>query len=104
MSPSARPAYGMGLPDAGRDDHRSLESVAEVIPLRDILLWPEELRPLSGRDQAQGSGTKGYVLHRGGLDRRGRHLAPGTGRVGRLKMERKNPWTYAQYLGGFGEF
>jgi len=69
----------MGLPDAGGDDHRPLEPVHETVPFRDLLLWAEKLFLLPIRTQTQSAGSKRHVLHRRGLGRRGRHLAPGPG-------------------------
>jgi len=69
----------LGLQDAGGDDHRPLESLQEKVPVRDLLLWSEKLRFLSGWTNTQGAGAKGYVLHRRGLGRRGRHGPSGAG-------------------------
>ncbi len=69
------------LPDAGGDDHRSMESVKETVPARNLLLRPEKLHFLSARACAESSGAQGHVLHRGRLGRRGRHLASGAGRL-----------------------
>ena len=69
----------LGLPDAGGNDHRPLESLKKTVPVREILLRPEKLLFLPGRTGTQGAGAQGHVLHRGGLGRRRRHLAPGTG-------------------------
>ena len=45
----------LGLPDAGGNDHRPLESVSEAVPVRDLLLRAEKLFPLPGRGNAQGA-------------------------------------------------
>ena len=58
----------LGLPDAGRNDHRPLESVSEAVPVRDLLLRAEKLFPLPGRGNAQGARAKRHVLHRRRLD------------------------------------
>lgn len=71
----------LGLPYAGRDDHRSVESVPEAVPVRDLLLRAEKLPAVSGRGHTKGAGAKRHVIHRRGLGGRGRHLAPGTGRL-----------------------
>ena len=67
----------LGLPDAGRDDHRSVEAEREEVPVRDRLLRPEVVRVLSAWQAACGAGTTGHVVGRGGLDRRGGHGASG---------------------------
>jgi len=58
----------VGLQDARRDDHRPLESGQDEIPLRDILLWAEELSVLPSREDTDGSGKKRHGLAGGGLD------------------------------------
>jgi len=68
----------LGLPDAGGDDHRPVESVKETVPVRNLLLRPEKLLLLLARARAQGSGAQRHVLHRGGLGRRRRHRPPGS--------------------------
>jgi len=69
----------LGLPDAGGDDHRPVESVKEAVPIRNLLLRPEKLPLVPARASAQGSGAQRYVLYRGGLGRRRRHRPPGSG-------------------------
>jgi hypothetical protein len=51
----------------------------KAVPVRDVLLRPEELPTVSGRGHAQSAGAERHVLHRRGLGRRGRHLASRTG-------------------------
>ncbi len=47
-APDQVPGVYSGLPDARRDDHRSMESVTEGLSLRDVPLRPKELFGLPG--------------------------------------------------------
>ncbi|MCH7506308.1 MAG: hypothetical protein IID60_03245, partial [Proteobacteria bacterium] len=66
----------LGLPDAGRDDHRPVESESEEIPLRDLLLRPQVLFALPPGAYPEGSRPAWDVVGGARLDRRGRNGTP----------------------------
>ena len=53
----------LGLPDAGGNDHRPVESVKETVPVRNLLLRPKKLPLVPARARTESSGSKGHVLH-----------------------------------------
>jgi len=58
----------LGMPNASRDDHRSVESKSAPLPNRDLLLWPSFLPTLLGRADAHGSWSSPWNdLHGRGL-------------------------------------
>ena len=59
----------LGLPDAGRDDHRPVEPNSEAVPIRGILLRPEVVLGLQSRPDQEGSRPQGHELGGGGLGR-----------------------------------
>jgi hypothetical protein len=64
---------------ANQEGSPSKVKYPDDLPVRDVLLWSEELRFLQGGTDTQGAGAEGDVLHGRGLGRRGRHCSPGNG-------------------------
>ena len=58
----------LGMPDASRDDHRSVESKSAPLPNRDLLLWSSFLPTIPGWADAHGSRSPSWNdLHGRGL-------------------------------------
>jgi hypothetical protein len=59
----------LGLPHGGRDDHRPVESVAEAVSGRDVLLRAEVVPDSPSRPDARRARAEGNEACRGGLGR-----------------------------------
>ena len=59
----------LGLPHGGRDDHRPVESVAEAVSGRDVLLRAEVVPDSPSRPDACRARAEGNEVRRGGLGR-----------------------------------